>query len=166
MLWLPMDWLGLQRMTRFLFVTFLFAAILAIYGINRGVFVGSKRYVASAECCPDLDTIQKRCRYLFVTGVSEIDARDGVVSAPRANTDQAAFLEAIKKPDNIARCSANSLPCRVGVIEHVEEVLAVPSRSRSGCRSTTRVADRSLSVAKGWTANVWADKLTGTGGTK
>jgi hypothetical protein len=74
-------------MTRYFFVAFLFAVTIGIYGINRGVFVGSKRYVASATCCPDLDTIRKRCRYLFVTGVSEIDARDGEVSAPRANTD-------------------------------------------------------------------------------
>jgi hypothetical protein len=84
----------------YLFITLLFIVALGVYGLNRGMFVGSERYVFSAECCPDLDTIRKRCRYLFVTGISEIDARDGEVSAPRANTDRTAFKDALKKPEN------------------------------------------------------------------
>jgi len=73
---------------------------LGAYALDRGIYVGSKRYVSGADCCPDLDTIQKRCRYLFVTGISEINARDGQVDAPRARTDKAAQLAALEKPDN------------------------------------------------------------------
>jgi hypothetical protein len=77
-------------------------AIIAMagYAINRGVYVGSERYVSGIECCPNQDVIVKRCLYLFVTGISEISARDGVVSAPRARTERTAMESALKKPDN------------------------------------------------------------------
>jgi hypothetical protein len=88
------------KMTRYLVAAFLFVVVLAIYGLNRGIFVGSARYVYGTKGYPESDTIKKRCRYLFVTGVSEIDARDGEVSAPSAGRDQSAFLDAIKKPEN------------------------------------------------------------------
>ena len=86
-------------MTRYLLIA-IFVVIIAVYGVNRGIFVGSERYAAGATCCPDLDTIKKRCRYLFVTGVAEIDARNGEVSAPRAMSDQAAFLDGLGRPEN------------------------------------------------------------------
>ena len=72
----------------------------AAYALDRGIYVGSKRYIAGAPCCPDTDSFQKRCRYLFITGISEIDARDGVVPAPRAKTDIDAFNAAFEKPEN------------------------------------------------------------------
>lgn len=74
--------------------------VFAGYALDHGIYIGSKRYVGGAECCPDLDSIQKRCRYLFVTGISEIDARDGEVSAPRARSDRVALSAALQNPDN------------------------------------------------------------------
>ena len=53
------------------------------YALDHGIYVGSAVYIAGADCCPDLDVLQKKCRYLFVTGISEINARDGLVEAPR-----------------------------------------------------------------------------------
>jgi hypothetical protein len=76
------------------------ASGLAVYALDRGVFVGSSRYVTGADCCPDLDYIQKRCRYLFVTGISEIDAIDGTVDAPNARKDRFAVTAAMNKPEN------------------------------------------------------------------
>jgi hypothetical protein len=73
---------------------------MASYALDRGIYIGSKRYVAGADCCPDSDTLLKRCRYLFVTDISEIDAADGEVDAPRARTDAAAFKRALALPDN------------------------------------------------------------------
>jgi hypothetical protein len=73
---------------------------MAAYALDRGIYIGSERYVMGAECCPDLDYIQKRCRYFFVTGVSEIDAFDGQVPAPRARTDASAREKARWLPDN------------------------------------------------------------------
>jgi hypothetical protein len=87
-------------MTRYLVAAFLLVVALAGYGLNRGIFVGSERYVRGAECCPHADFIQKRCRYLFVTGISEIDARDGRIIAPGARTDAAALTAALEHPDN------------------------------------------------------------------
>jgi hypothetical protein len=50
--------------------------------------------------------LQTRCRYLFITGISEIDAHDGRVDAPHARTDPAALEAAIKNPTMaIADCS-------------------------------------------------------------
>jgi hypothetical protein len=72
----------------------------ATYAIDRGIYVGSVRYTGGADCCPDNDYIQKRCRYLFVTGISKIDARDGQVMAPRARSDASAQLAALAKPEN------------------------------------------------------------------
>ena len=72
------------------------------YGLDHGIFVGTKRYVLGpAPCCPSENvTLIKRCRYLFVTGVSEIDAEDGRVSAPSPVTDAAAYRDALSKPEN------------------------------------------------------------------
>ena len=45
--------------------------------LNRGVYVGSTTYLMGAPIDPRHDYVQKRCRYLFITGVAEIDADDG-----------------------------------------------------------------------------------------
>jgi hypothetical protein len=73
---------------------------MAAYALDRGIYVGNVRYTYGADCCPDLDKIHKRCRYLFVTGVSEIDARGDMTPAPHARSDTAALEAALKKPDN------------------------------------------------------------------
>jgi hypothetical protein len=72
----------------------------AAYGLDHGVYVGSERYVMGAPCCANADVIQKRCRYLFVTGVSEINAVDGQVMAPNAMHDPNAALAGLQTPDN------------------------------------------------------------------
>ena len=79
----------------------LFVAFTA-FALDHGVYVGSERYVMGADCCPNLDYVQKRCRYLFVTGVAELDAKDGQASAPglRDAEDISGLQEALKKPDN------------------------------------------------------------------
>lgn len=53
---------------------------LSVYGLNRGIFVGSENIIMGAPCCPNLDVIQKECRYLFVTGISAIPAKQGQMS--------------------------------------------------------------------------------------
>jgi hypothetical protein len=73
---------------------------MAAYALDRGIYVGSVRYVMGYGFSPDYDFLQKRCRYLFITGISEIDAHDGRVDAPHARTDPAALETALKKPDN------------------------------------------------------------------
>jgi hypothetical protein len=45
------------------------AVVAAIYALNRGIFVGSINYPMGG------DVVLKKCRYLFVTGISEIPAR-------------------------------------------------------------------------------------------
>lgn len=89
-----------SSMNRYLAIILISVAALAAYGLNRGIYVGSERYVGGYSCCPDSDFIQKRCRYLFVTGISEIDANDGLILAPRARSDPSAFAAAAAKPDN------------------------------------------------------------------
>lgn len=54
----------------------------AVYALDRGVYLGSEFYTVGAPCCPELDKIQKRCKYLFITGISEVPASDGERSAP------------------------------------------------------------------------------------
>jgi hypothetical protein len=44
----------------------------AAYGVDRGIYVGSTDYLLEEVW------IIKECRYLFVTGVSEIPARGGI----------------------------------------------------------------------------------------
>jgi hypothetical protein len=60
---------------RHLIVAIPVAIAVAIYGLNRGIFVGSVDYVIGEKL------FQKKCRYLFVTGVSEIPARGSVFDA-------------------------------------------------------------------------------------
>lgn len=87
-------------MKPYLVIAVLFVVVLAAYALDRGIYVGSKRYVVGADCCPDVDYIQKRCRYLFVTGISEIDAHDGQMPAPGARRNIAALSTALQKPEN------------------------------------------------------------------
>ena len=61
---------------------------IAVYALDRGIYVGSARYVMGyeADFPQDSDFLQKRCRYLFITGISEIDAHEGRVAAPHARS--------------------------------------------------------------------------------
>jgi hypothetical protein len=56
------------------------------YGLDRGIFVGSDRWVVSGPSWNRMDGheegeyyVQRLCRYLFITGISEIDAPNGRV---------------------------------------------------------------------------------------
>ncbi|HLF58555.1 MAG TPA: hypothetical protein VI732_02895 [Alphaproteobacteria bacterium] len=66
-------------MKKYFAVAFLLVVVLAIYGLDHGIFVGTTLYRAGPPpCCPEEgDLITKKCRYLFVTGISEIVAHDG-----------------------------------------------------------------------------------------
>jgi len=86
-------------MKRYVLISALLIVVFGVYGLNRGIYVGSERRVSGYRCCPDADILVKSCRYLFVTGVSEIRAR-GSVDAPRASIDENALSLALKKPDN------------------------------------------------------------------
>lgn len=55
----------------------LIGIVFLAYGLNRGIYVGSDNVVMRMPCCPSLDTIEKRCHYLFVTGISTIYADQG-----------------------------------------------------------------------------------------
>jgi hypothetical protein len=104
-------------------------AIALPYGLNRGIFVGSERLVwGPRDCshmadlpptsfsgrtldgtfkvvpaekpeCTDYGSIQRFCRYLFVTGVSRIPAFGETVYVAHAS-DRAEILKALEKPDN------------------------------------------------------------------
>ena len=82
-----------------LIVVILLVAAVA-YALDRGVFVGSRRYVMGATATPYLDVIQKECSYLFITGISEFNAPDGQVMAPDAMKNSAAEAAGWAKPDN------------------------------------------------------------------
>jgi hypothetical protein len=92
--------MGESCMKLYLVVALLSVAIFALYGLDRGIYIGSKRYAVGSLHYPDGDYIQKRCRYVFVTGIAEIDAHGGQVPAPGIYADDAAFDDALKKPDN------------------------------------------------------------------
>jgi len=66
-------------MRKYFVIGFLFFVFGAVYGLDHGIFIGTTLYrYGPAPCCLEMgaDTI-KKCRYLFVTGVSEIEAHDG-----------------------------------------------------------------------------------------
>jgi hypothetical protein len=57
-------------MKRYVMVTALFVVALAIYTLDRGIYIGTTNFTREG-------TVYKNCRYLFVTGVSEIPSRNG-----------------------------------------------------------------------------------------
>ena len=88
-------------MKRYWIVALLFVIAPAIYGLDRGIYVGSVSYYLE----PDKprspgEVIIKHCRYLFITGISEIPAHGGVF-------DQAPALRGMQSENN-----ANQLYCR------------------------------------------------------
>lgn len=60
------------------------AAAGSLYALDNGLYVGSAFYVSGTPCCPESDVVLKRCKYLFVTGVSEIPAGNGTRIVPGA----------------------------------------------------------------------------------
>jgi len=58
-------------MKPYLAAALLLIGALAIYALDRGVYIGSKSAVAEG-------ILRKNCRYLFVTGVAEVPAHGGV----------------------------------------------------------------------------------------
>jgi hypothetical protein len=50
-----------------------FVAAAAVYALDRGIFIGSADHVIGQA------VLQKKCRYLFITGVSEIPARGSIL---------------------------------------------------------------------------------------
>lgn len=66
------------------FSKFFLFGILAVgslaYTLDRGIYVGSDNVILGMPCCPGLDTIEKECRYLFVTGISKIYPRESRVT--------------------------------------------------------------------------------------
>lgn len=98
-------------MKRYLVVAFLSVIVLVIYGLDRGIYVGSRNVLKAAPCCPDIAEFQKRCRYLFVTGVSEIDARDGAISVYDVTSDlrEAGF----SSKEIVEDFAKNGIPTRI-----------------------------------------------------
>ncbi|HEY1935992.1 MAG TPA: hypothetical protein VGG99_28635 [Acetobacteraceae bacterium] len=48
----------------------LFVVAIAVYGLDHGIYIGTESFIREG-------IIFKNCRYLFVTGVSEIPSRNG-----------------------------------------------------------------------------------------
>lgn len=59
-----------KKMKRHLILVVLLGVALAIYGIDHGIYIGTTTFTQEG-------IISKNCRYLFVTGVSEIPSRNG-----------------------------------------------------------------------------------------
>ena len=73
----------------------------AIFALDNGIYVGSNFYISGATCCPDQDTTIKHCKYVFITGVSEIPAGNGIRVTPWArkrNEDLLAGIWSEPKP--------------------------------------------------------------------
>jgi hypothetical protein len=64
-----------------------------VYGVDRGIYIGSSKIVSEG-------LLYKKCRYFFVTGVTEIPARGGVSDlAPSAEIPRGVQLA--DQPDNL-----------------------------------------------------------------
>ncbi len=49
--------------------------VLAVYGLNRGIFIGSTK----TSFGEPVELVTMSCRYLFVTGITEVPARGGQI---------------------------------------------------------------------------------------
>jgi hypothetical protein len=58
-------------MKPYLVTAFVLIGALAIYGLDRGIYVGFTTTVAE-------NFLYKKCRYLFVTGITELPAHGGL----------------------------------------------------------------------------------------
>ena len=58
------------------------AIAFGVYALDRGIYIGISDYwFGPAPCCPNEgDSVLRKCRYLFVTGISEIAAHDGLTT--------------------------------------------------------------------------------------
>jgi len=69
-------------MRRLLLIGGLVLIAFGIYALDRGIYVGTSDYwFDPAPCCPDEGrSVLRKCRYLFVTGIAEITAHDGLTT--------------------------------------------------------------------------------------
>jgi hypothetical protein len=51
----------------------LFVGAFVVYAIDRGIYIGSSKIVSDG-------LLHKNCRYLFITGITEIPAHGGVAN--------------------------------------------------------------------------------------
>jgi|SRR5271155_1229104 len=73
-----------KRNQRYSFVNVLSTVVIAfgtvagvLYGLDRGIYVGSSNYVLPAGSFGKEEYVLKQCRYLFVTGIAEKPAHGG-----------------------------------------------------------------------------------------
>jgi hypothetical protein len=69
-----LQWIGksMARFWLYVILAVIFVAALTIYGLDRGVYIGSSSFANQG-------IIYKKCRYLFITGISEIGAHGGLL---------------------------------------------------------------------------------------
>jgi hypothetical protein len=72
-------------MQRYLILIVLLVVVLTIYGLDRGIYIGTTNFTREG-------VIFKNCRYLFVTGISEMPSRNG-------RTDHIPMLRGRRLPD-------------------------------------------------------------------
>lgn len=80
-------------MKRYLILVPVFVAALVIYGLDRGIYIGSRSHIADG-------ILRKSCRYLFVTGISELPAHGGVADQIPAGAFAQGFQLA-NEPDRL-----------------------------------------------------------------
>jgi hypothetical protein len=80
---------GPKGKKRYLILAVVFVAALAVYGLDRGIYIGStttadaSAYSVGAGVNAETHTytiIHKNCRYLFVTGITELPAHGGLAT--------------------------------------------------------------------------------------
>jgi len=66
-------------MKRYLLIVLLLIATLAIYALDHGIYIGSTTttQINNGSGHSPYTVIQKNCRYLFVTGITEFPAWGG-----------------------------------------------------------------------------------------
>lgn len=67
-------------------ISILCLLLAAVYGIDHGVFVGTNVHIwGPPPALPEEgNLVVKTCRYLFITGVTEIPAHDGISTDAKA----------------------------------------------------------------------------------
>ena len=81
-------------MKRYFVIAFLVLIALAIYGLDRGVYIGSSSYTWLDTRPEGGGLVFKKCRYLFVTGISELPAHGSSVPSMPG-------VQQLKEPDKL-----------------------------------------------------------------
>jgi hypothetical protein len=74
----------------YLTATFVLVGALTIYGLDRGIYIGSVTAISEG-------LLHKNCRYLFVSGISEKPAHGGPLETGIAFRG----VQLAKEPDNL-----------------------------------------------------------------